>query len=80
MAELTSSIPGIDEAMTLGYISKMVNDSHFSKVIFDTAPTGHTLRLLNFPKLLCQALEKMITMKESFGGVMNTVIYGDNIS
>lgn len=73
MSELSSSIPGIDEAMTLGYVSKMINETQFTKVIFDTAPTGHTLRLLNFPKLLCQALEKMITMKENYGAMLSSV-------
>jgi arsenite-transporting ATPase len=73
--EITSSIPGIDEAMCLGYIMKIVNQLDFSCVIFDTAPTGHTLRLLNFPNLLGKGLEKMISLKESFSGVIQSVKY-----
>ena len=71
--EITSSIPGIDEAMCLGYIMKLVNQLDFSCVIFDTAPTGHTLRLLNFPQLLGKGLEKMISLKEKFSGVLQSV-------
>lgn len=71
--ELTSSIPGIDEAMCLGYIMKLVNQLDFSCVIFDTAPTGHTLRLLNFPNILGKGLEKMISLKTKFTGIFESV-------
>lgn len=71
--ELTSSIPGIDEAMCLGYIMKIVNQLDFSCVIFDTAPTGHTLRLLNFPNILGKGLEKMISLKSKFSGILESV-------
>lgn len=71
--ELTSSIPGIDEAMCLGYIVKIVNHFDFECVIFDTAPTGHTLRLLNFPNILGKGLEKMISLKENFSSLLNNV-------
>ena len=69
LGDLTTSIPGVDEALTLSYISKMVTETSFDKVVFDTAPTGHTLRLLNFPKLMGQALEKLLQMKENLGGI-----------
>jgi arsenite-transporting ATPase len=52
---------------------KIVNQLDFSCVIFDTAPTGHTLRLLNFPQLLGKGLEKMISLKEKFSGVIQSV-------
>ena len=71
--ELTSSIPGIDEAMCLGYIMKLVNQLDFSCVVFDTAPTGHTLRLLNFPNLIGKGLEKIISLKTRFNGIFQSV-------
>jgi arsenite-transporting ATPase len=71
--EITSSIPGIDEAMCLGYIMKIVNQLDFSCVVFDTAPTGHTLRLLNFPNLLGKGLEKLISLKTKFSGIFQSV-------
>lgn len=79
MNELMTSIPGIDEAMCLGYILKIVKDLDFDCVVFDTAPTGHTLRLLNFPHLLEKGLEKMLTLKDKIGNFIQSVgILGGN--
>ena len=42
-------------------------------IVFDTAPTGHTLRLLNFPKILEKGIIKLIELKEKFGGMMSSM-------
>jgi len=47
---LKLSLPGIDEVIGLVEITRM--SSGFTTVIVDTAPTGHTLRLLAAPALL----------------------------
>jgi len=56
------SVPGIDEAVAFGKIMKSLEDKdmNFDLIIFDTAPTGHTLRLLNFPDLLEKGILKLI--------------------
>lgn len=36
-------------------------------------PAGHTLRLLQFPSTLEKGLAKLISLKESFGGVASQV-------
>jgi len=70
MAELTSSIPGIDEAMSFSELMKQVQSLDYDVVVFDTAPTGHTLRLLSFPTILEKALGKVMELKDRFGGLI----------
>jgi len=70
MAELTSSIPGIDEAMSFAELMKQVQVLDYDVVVFDTAPTGHTLRLLSFPTILEKALGKVMELKDRFGGLI----------
>ena len=64
------SIPGIDEASSFGAIMKSLDTYKFDLIIFDTAPTGHTLRLLDFPKILDKGIKKMIELREKFGMVL----------
>uniref|UniRef100_F6H4U3 ArsA/GET3 Anion-transporting ATPase-like domain-containing protein n=1 Tax=Vitis vinifera TaxID=29760 RepID=F6H4U3_VITVI len=42
----------------------------YSVILFDTAPTGHTLWLLQFPSLE-KGLAKMMSLKNKFGGLLN---------
>jgi len=71
VAELTSNIPGIDEAMSFSELMKQVQEMDYDCVVFDTAPTGHTLRLLSFPTILENALGKVMQLKDKFGGILN---------
>jgi arsenite-transporting ATPase len=41
--------PGIDEFQSLSSIFDTIERDDFDVVVFDTAPTGHTLRLLELP-------------------------------
>ena len=65
--DLKNSIPGIDEALAIGLLLQMIDKMDYSMVVFDTAPTGHTLRMLNFPKILEEATQKISQLKEKMG-------------
>lgn len=45
-------IPGLDEVMGLKKITDFMESNEYGIYIVDTAPTGHTLRLLSLPELL----------------------------
>eukprot|EP01084_Bolivina_argentea_P045078 82979_1 len=71
LSEISSSVPGIDEAMSFNELIKQVKKQDFDIIIFDTAPTGHTLRLLSFPTVLEKALNKLDSLKNKFGGLFS---------
>lgn len=64
------SPPGSDEAMAFGKILEFIDDSSYDRVIFDTAPTGHTLKLLELPDQLDSWLGKMLTMRQRLSSMM----------
>ena len=49
---LSLSLPGLDELMALFEISSWVEARQYDCIVVDTAPTGHTLRLLAMPELI----------------------------
>ena len=65
--DLKNSIPGIDEALAIGVLLQIIDKMDYSIVIFDTAPTGHTLRMLNFPVILDEASKKFSMLKDKMG-------------
>jgi arsenite-transporting ATPase len=49
--------PGIEEEYMLNYILELVESSQYDLVVWDTAPAGHTLRLLHLPQIFLKHLE-----------------------
>jgi arsenite-transporting ATPase len=73
MKDLMTSVPGIDEAMAFAELMKMVQEMNYSTIVFDTAPTGHTLRLLSFPRTMESAIGKLLDLKNRFQGLLSQV-------
>ena len=66
VAELFSSgvLPGSDELAALDGLATYIDDDRFDRVVFDTAPTGHTLRLLDLPEVLDRGLATALDLRD----------------
>jgi arsenite-transporting ATPase len=51
------SAPGIEEEYMLNFIMELVEGNAYDVVVWDTAPAGHTLRLLKLPELFLAHME-----------------------
>lgn len=49
--------PGIEEEYMLSFIIELVESNKYDLVVWDTAPAGHTLRLLKLPQLFLKHME-----------------------
>lgn len=68
--------PGIDEAIAIAKVIQFLKDpqySRFDRIIFDTAPTGHTLRLLALPDFLDTSVGKILTLRQKLTSLKDTV-------
>jgi arsenite-transporting ATPase len=53
------SLPGMDEIHALSSLFDSIERDDFDVVVFDTAPTGHTMRLLQFPQSCQQVMGRL---------------------
>lgn len=73
---LSLSLPGVDELVGLLELARLARERPWDDVVVDTAPTGHTLRLLEMPETLRRFASVLDDMHEkhrflarSLGGV-----------
>ena len=73
---LDSPPPGFDEAVAIAKVQQFVSKEEFAKfsrIVFDTAPTGHTLRLLTVPEFVDASLTKIIELRKSISQASQAV-------
>jgi arsenite-transporting ATPase len=76
---LGGGMPGADEAAAMRQLIEYLDDPRFDRVVVDTAPTGHTLRLLELPELMDSMVGRLLSMREKFGGMLGQLggMFGD---
>ena len=64
--DLASASPGAEEAALFDRLMSIILNEleHFDKIIFDTAPTGHTIRLLTLPELMTAWIDGMLQKRK----------------
>lgn len=68
-------LPGLDEAMAFDELLKHLENPTWDVIVFDTAPTGHTLRFLALPEIIESWADKIIRMHRITGGI-RAMIFG----
>jgi arsenite-transporting ATPase len=73
--------PGIDETLAFGKVLEYIETDHeFDLIICDTAPTGHTLRLLGLPETLSSWIGRILKLRfrlSNFFGKFKSLFGGD---
>jgi arsenite-transporting ATPase len=70
---LSGPMPGADEAAAMQQLLEYLDDPRFERVVVDTAPTGHTLRLLELPEVMDSMAGRLLKMREQFSGLMDGI-------
>ena len=68
-------LPGLDEALAFDRLLRYVEDTEYDLIVFDTAPTGHTIRFLSLPELLEVWTARALKMFRAMGGI-KTMLFG----
>lgn len=68
-------LPGLDEAIAFDELLKHVENPLWDVIVFDTAPTGHTLRFLALPELIEAWSGRLLRMMRVSGGI-RSMLFG----
>jgi len=70
---LGGTMPGADEAAAMRQLLEYLGDPRFDRVVVDTAPTGHTLRLLQLPEIMDSMIGRVMKLRQRFSGMMDGI-------
>ena len=73
--DLAASMPGAEEVALFDRMGGLIRgeDTRFDLVIFDTAPTGHTLRLIRMPELMDAWIKALTQSRRAMLGIEGDV-------
>lgn len=65
LQEVFNTLPaGTDEVVALAKVINLVKKGGFDRVVLDTAPTGHTLRMLSTPGFLAELIDRLLAISD----------------
>ena len=67
------AMPGADEAAAVQLLLEYLDDPRFDRVVVDTAPTGHTLRLLELPDVMDSMVGRLVAFRERLSGMAGSL-------
>ena len=69
--DLASTMPGAEEVALFDRMGSLIRgeDERFDLIVFDTAPTGHTLRLIRMPELMEAWIKALSRSRRAMLGV-----------
>ena len=76
--EMAHQTPGAYEAALFDRFVDVMRDSDYDRVVFDTSPTGGTLRLLALPDLLEGWIERLMHKREQSVKLFERAAIGNN--
>lgn len=68
--------PGLDEAIAISKVMQFLESPEygiFTRIVFDTAPTGHTLRLLSLPDFLDASIGKILKLRQKIASATSAI-------
>ncbi|CAN7002209.1 hypothetical protein IGI04_020723 [Brassica rapa subsp. trilocularis] len=68
--------PGLDEAIAISKVIQFLESPEynmFTRIVFDTAPTGHTLRLLSLPDFLDASIGKILKLRQKINSATSAI-------
>ena len=70
-----AALPGIDETMAVLALADLADDAAWGRIVFDTAPTGHTLRLLALPDTFRAIVQLLDTMQSKHRFMVSAIMH-----
>jgi arsenite-transporting ATPase len=63
LGDVFDTLPaGTDEVVALAKVVGLIKNGSFDRIILDTAPTGHTLRMLSTPGFISELIDKVLSI------------------
>ena len=76
---LNLSLPGLDEVMALFELSELLQEGANWRIVVDTAPSGHTSRLLRLPETFAHMIRALDLMAEKHRYMIAQFVRGGRV-